>query len=52
LLRFDEAAQWSAQSHEMVLAHDVVEAPRSQQIGQRSRLLEALGDGVVEERRS
>jgi len=33
----------------MVLAHDLVECPRPQQLGQRRRLAQALVDGVVKE---
>jgi len=33
----------------VVLAHELIEGPRAQQVGQRGRLAQALGDGVVEE---
>jgi hypothetical protein len=33
----------------VVLADELVEGPGPQEVGERGRLLEALGDGVVEE---
>jgi hypothetical protein len=49
LLGFDEAAQWPLGSDQLVLADEFVEGPRPQKVGERRRLLQALGDGVVKE---
>jgi hypothetical protein len=49
LLGFDEAAQRPLRSDQVVLADELVEGPGPQQVGERRRLFQALGDGVVEE---
>jgi hypothetical protein len=49
LAGLDEPPQRAARADQVVLADDLVEGARAQELGQRGRLAQALGDGVVKE---
>jgi hypothetical protein len=49
LSRRDQSTQRALWSNEVVLSDDLVERARPQQLSQRRRLTQTLGDGVVKE---
>jgi hypothetical protein len=52
LLGGDKSTQRAIGADEVALSDQLVERPRSQQFRERCDLAQALGDGVIEQRRS
>jgi hypothetical protein len=52
LLGGDKSAQWTVGTNEMTLSNYLIKGSRPQQFGKWCNLPQALGDGIIKQRRS